>query len=171
MLGGVSVFMIGIGTWVGLGALRLVGSLSAVPARLATKSAGAEGIVVRMEPRKILPFLSTKPIECRLSELRLANRVTPMVKGDDMRGRMIGRAERRSMLEKKEEEREKMTLGGVLVRPFGNLVRNMSGWIGRLVGREGFASLYVNGKAWKIDARSGYLLDDGVALDRLLKAR
>jgi hypothetical protein len=175
MMGGVSIFMIGIGTWVGLGAQRLVGSLSAVPAHLALRSSAASGggVILRMEPRKILPFWSPKTVETNLSDMRLGSRVTPLVKGEDMKGRMHGRQDRRVMAIKRSEEVEKQTLGGIIVQYSGIpwLMKSASGWIGRLIGREGFANLIVNGKAWKIDARQGWLLDDGQALDRLLKAR
>jgi len=140
-----------------------------------------------IEPRRTLPFMSNKPIICTLSEVRMTNRVTPLARGDDTKGRVLGRVDKRKPGEREEGDR---SLGGIISKPISDGLRSLSRSIGRLIGREGFVNLEVKGKAWKIDARQGWLLDDGQgeqasfpsyrllrltyylqALDRLMKFR
>jgi len=111
-----------------------------------------------IEPRRILPFMSTKPIICTLRDVRMTNRVTPLAKGDDTKGRVLGRVDKRKPGEKDSGDK---SLGEVISSPFSIGLRSLSRSIGRLIGREGFVNLEVKGKAWKIDARQGWLLDDG----------
>lgn len=146
----------------GLGARRLVGSLSAVPGHLSRAAhPHSPDLLMEIEPRRIVPFLSKKPITCTLAEVRLTNRVTPLARGDDTKGRVLGRVDKRKSAGSSSEEGGDRTLGNVLTKPFANGLRSLSRSIGRLIGREGFVNLEVRGKAWKIDARQGWLLDDG----------
>lgn len=161
--------MLGVGTWVGLGARRLAGSISVVPAHLSqTATPGSSGLLMSIEPRRILPFMSKKPIICTLAEVGMGNRVTPLAKGDDTKGRVLGRVDKRKPGEREEGDR---TLGNLLSTPFSNALRSLSRSIGRLIGREGFVNLEVKGKAWKIDARQGWLLDDGQGEQALFLSR
>jgi len=154
--------MLGVGTWVGLGARRLVGSVTAIPRHLAqAQHQGSSDLLMQIEPRRILPFTSKQPIICSLAELRLTNRVTPLARGDGTKGRVLGRVEKKKMIGLTEKEIGQTSLGGLIAKPFADGLRSLTRSIGRLIGREGFANLEIRGKAWKIDARQGWLLDDG----------
>lgn len=186
-MAGVSVFMIGTGTWIGLGARRLVGSLNAVPVRAARDSIGratrvAEdtGLMVRLESKPILPFLPMRTIDVPISDLRLGTRVAPVAAGLTTynsalqapgQRQLPARETRRAAELRAAKENEEQTLFSVLTGPFRTVMRAGTQGIGRVVARDGFVSLYVQGKMWRIDAREGWLLDEGAALDRLVKAR
>lgn len=189
LMAGVSVFMIGVGVWIGLGARRLVGSLTAVPTHLA--GAQTQQLVLRMQTRRALPFLAPKMLDAPLSDVHLNALVAPIAAGVEMapsgassfykdvsgsvgpgglqrRRPLPPGTLRRVQQAQQARERENETLWRTITGPPRKLLGAVWRGVGRVAAREGFATVRFAGKNWKLDARDGWLLDEGVALDRLL---
>lgn len=142
--------------------------------------------MIRLEKKRISPLGlgAPKSVDVPLSSVQLSTRMRPLVlssqsdspsssSSSSLYGRLPPRSSphRRAAIERREADREKTTLGAVLARPFANGLRGLSRWIGRLVGREGFATIWVEGKAWRVDVRNGWFSEDGGALDRVCRVR
>lgn len=186
MMAGVAVFMVGAGVWVGLGARRLVGSLTAIPVT-------GGGLRVRMEGRRILPFLSPKILEADVNTVSLTAPTAPIAAGlpfastpgsasafyNDITGEPQPRRPLNAAAMKRVQEaqrlrdREKETLFQTITGPPRRLLGAGFRGIGRVVAREGFVGVRVGkaGGVWRVDARDGWLVDGGVGVDRLLRGR
>lgn len=162
-MGGVCIFTIGAGVYVAAGVRRLVKSVTAVP----ITNAGGRDLLIRLEARSMLPWVSGKVVEVSPEQLTLASRVA--VANESAENSLASkrfdshrtRAEA-ELLRKKEREYE---LDHIMTKPFRDIGRGLNGFlssVGRILLREGFVKMFVNGKqVWRMDAQFGWAMDNG----------
>lgn len=158
-----------------LGPARLVKTVTAIPqsqVQALARSAGKNGpLMVEIELRKMLPipFFPARKVIAKPEDLTLNHRIyVPPV---DARQSAAERVElRRRMQREQEEERRK----SIWWRPFRDLNRAFYKMFRamRLVWtRESFLELAVKGSRYKLDVGDGWALDEGRALDRLVRLK
>lgn len=165
-IGGVSLLTAALGVRVAISARRLVKSATAVPV-----SGG--GVVLRLEARTLLPVITGKGqvVEVPLARARMSRRVSPEQAHKPAHSTPQGFAARREeeLRKKKAREYELNHLLSAPFRHFGSACGRVVTSLQRMVWSEGFVQIVVDKKqVWRLDAKSGWALDDGVALDRLI---
>jgi hypothetical protein len=179
--GGVCFLVACFGGWLLLAPARLIKTITVLPssaqALAAAKKNGAAmqqgpgGLRLEIELRKMfpLPFFPARKITANPEDVMLSSRLFHPL--EDTRQSAAERLEMRRRLEREqEEERRKSILTAPFrdgKRAFGQLFRAMA----RTWSREGFLKLAVKGQAYKLDVTGGWALDEGKALDRLLKVK
>jgi len=162
-MGGVCVIMIGLGGYVGLSASRLLKSVTAVPVKGVGAGQGSD-LILRFESRRILAVFPSKVMEYSPKDLRLAKRIsTPKDIDPTIRGPQAQAKARRDMEAERSKEKayEMAHLWSAPFRHFARGVRKAIDTFSRVVSREGFVKIYIKGKSWGIDAKTGWMLDEG----------
>jgi hypothetical protein len=164
---GVVCFMVTcVGGWLVLGPTRLVKAITAIPApQLAPGRPGPLKVEVELRRMLPLPFLPPRRIIATPDEIIFNHRLT---------------APRMSAAEKRVAEMEEYRAKkinsekSILTLPFRqlsvlfyNIFKNAT----RVWSREGFLELGIRGRIYKLDVTGGWVLDEGRALDRLIRAR
>lgn len=164
-IGGVSLLTAALGVRVALSARRLVKSVTAVP-----RADG--GVVLRLEARTLLAVLGKgQVVEVPVSRARLSRRVAAEQARKPAHATEGGFAARREAERKREREREyeMAHLWSAPFRHFASGARKAVASLQRLVLREGFVQILVDKRqVWRLDAKNGWAMDEGVALDRLI---
>ncbi|KAI9735312.1 MAG: hypothetical protein M1818_006506 [Claussenomyces sp. TS43310] len=183
--GGVCFLMACFGGWLALGPARLVRTITARPPSFSASGTGSSitasfstsqpGGPLRLdvELRKMfpIPFFPARVITAAPEEMQLQERLwTPPPP-------QLTAAER-AILRRDEEARRAQQLAiersRILTAPFrhANLAfHKLFQAIARTWSRTGFLKLNVKGQTYKLDISGGWGLDDGRALDRLVKAK
>lgn len=155
-----------VGGWLILGPTRLVRAITALPSpSLAPGQPGQ--LRIEIELRKTLPISLIPPrrIVATPDEMTFNHRLS---------------APRMSAAEKTEAEKEeyrakKLNIKkSILTLPFRQLnviFYNLFKAAARVWSKEGFLELGIRGKVYKLDVTGGWALDEGRALDRLIRAR
>jgi len=166
-IGGVSLLTAALGVRVGMSARRLVKSVTAIPT---TKENG--GVLLRLEARTLLPIFGRgQVVDVPLMNARLSRKIAPEQDRKPAHATMQGFAVRREeeQRRKKEREYELNHLWSAPFRHFASASGRVVSSLQRMVWREGFVQIIVDGgQVWRVDAKSGWALDGGVALDRLI---
>jgi hypothetical protein len=171
--GGVCFLVACFGGYLVLGPARLIKTITAVPAAqpLAKGAARHGPLAIEIELRKMLPlpFFPARKVIAAPEDMMLNRRIyVPPV---DPRQHAAERLEERRRLEREqEEERQK----SIWWRPFRDankafykLFKAM-----RLVWtRESFLELQVKRQKYKLDIGGGWALDEGKALDRVVRVK
>lgn len=186
-MGGVCIFVFGAGIWVTLSARRLVRSIHALPLKAATRSPVpttraatqdlARSLLVRIDLPPTIPFLSrAQSIDVRPDQLRLVQGIQ-LVRNPDLEaagGIANKRIDALEQADRRQADRAKELES--LSNPFTHLPKQigrgftwLAGSMRRIVSREGFVKILIDGKTWRLDVRDGWVLDEGVALERLLR--
>jgi hypothetical protein len=164
---GVVCFMVtSVGGWLVLGPARLVKTITAIPApQLALGRPGPLKVEVELRRMLPVPFLRPRRIIATPDEIMFNHRLT---------------APRMSAAEKRGAEMEEYRMKrinsekSILTLPFRQLsvlFYNLFKSTMRAWSREGFLELGIRGKVYKLDVTGGWALDEGRALDRLIRAR
>jgi len=162
-MGGVCVIMIGLGGYVGLSASRLLKSVTAVPVKGVGAGQGSD-LILRFEPRRMLDVFPSKVMECSPKDLRLAKRISILKDIDPtIRGPQAQAKARRDMEAERSKEKayEMAHLWSAPFRHFTRGVRKAIDTFSRVVSRDGFVRIYIKGKPWGVDAKTGWMLDEG----------
>jgi hypothetical protein len=171
--GGVCFLMACFGGWLVLGPARLIKTITAIPPPQAlAKGAGRQGpLKIEIELRKMfpLPFFPARKITGSMEDLTLNRRLyAPIVEG-----RMTA-ADRVAMQRRLEREQQEERSKSILTAPFrhaNKAFHNMFRAMGRTWSREGFLQLEIRRQAYKLDVTGGWALDDGKALDKLVRVK
>ena len=165
-MGGVCFSLVGAGVYVATGTRRLVKSITALPSK-----AGSEGgstLLIRLEARRILPWGTGRVTEVESQRLSLASRVM-LENADmntDMNARGLNALQTRAAAEARRVQERAYDLDHAATMPFrhmGSGLNKVLSSFRRILGREGFVKLFVDDKkVWRIDARMGWALDDGL---------
>lgn len=177
----VCAFMLGVGAWCIRNGTKLVARVSAVP-----RPAANGGLRVRVEFRSLIG--RQRVVERPVQDVKVGPGLTE-ARAEGLVGKGEGEMERYPATEegrraaqvaKRKAEREEYK--DRLSNPFthlagsiGSVFRKLSRGIRRVVGREGFAELYVRRKdggrwsTWRMDVSDGWIADGGVGLVRLLR--
>jgi hypothetical protein len=149
---------------------RIIRSITALPA------SDFRGLKLEIRTRKVIPFLSWKKTVVMPHEVTVPDRVQ----------RLIGAATRRPGTEKLspkeqlllkayEEEKKKAArqyeLDHIMTAPFrhaGRAIGTAARGMMRALTRDGFANVSVGKAKYKMDVKSGWFLEEGKALDRLV---
>lgn len=166
--GGVCFLMAVLGGWLALGPARLIRTITARP------SATHPGtLLLDVELRKMLPipFFPARVISAAPEDVALDHRLwTPPPANLSAHERMLLRKEEEARrAEHLRYERERL-----LSAPFRHANRaffNLFQAIARTWSRAGFLKLDVKGQVYKLDISGGWALDEGRALDRLVKVK
>jgi hypothetical protein len=164
------------GGYLVLGPARLIKTITAIPSSgqaLTKVGAGKNGpgLAIEIELRKMLPipFFPARKVVARPEDLTLNRRIyVPPV---DPRQSAVERLEERRRLEREQEEERRKSIWWRPFRDanraFHKLFRAM-----RLVWtRDSFLELAVKGSKYKLDVGGGWGLDEGRALDRLVRLK
>lgn len=190
-MGGVCIFTIGAGVYVAAGVRRLVKSVTAVP--VTNGSSGGRDLMIRLEARSMLPWVTGKVVEVSPEQLTLASRVALANETAEtsLTSRRLDSHRARAEAELQRKKEREYELDHIMTKPFRDIGRGLNGFlssVGRILLREGFVKMFVNGKqVWRMDAQFGWAMDNGtgklhlsmrntcliprLALDRLLKIR
>jgi hypothetical protein len=171
----ISFGMACFGGYLVLGSARLIKTLTAIPqsqVQVLMKGASKHGpLVVEIELKKMLPipFFPARKVYAKPEDLTLNHRIyVPPV---DARQSAAERMDLRRRIDREQEEERRKSIWW---RPFRDanrafykLFRAM-----RLVWtRESFLELAVKGSKYKLDVGDGWALDEGRALDRLVRLK
>lgn len=176
---GVCALMGAFGTFLFLGPARVVLSLRAVPAVVAEAAAGgnpASPVALEARVRRVLPFLPPRRIVAPPAAVVLPHRLAELL----ATGRLTDA--QRTMAARNEAARRAAHEGGIgaaaagkdaFAAPIRKLGRSVGAtfWTGvrRAFTREGFAKVGIDGKAYKMDVLGGWALEEGRAVDRLVR--
>ncbi|KAJ9154778.1 hypothetical protein NKR23_g2396 [Pleurostoma richardsiae] len=188
----ICVTMGAMGGWFLLSALNIVRVVRAVPvaalpgaktpagaARWAKSLAGAP-VALEVTLSRLLPLLPARKLLVAPAEVSLPFRMqaTPLAAAQapaqGQAGRLLSGRELLQARKAEEEARKaarKYDMDHLLTAPFRHLGQGLGGmWRGmrRALTREGFSKIMVKNKEYKIDVTSGWVLDHGRALDRLV---
>ena len=164
MMGGICVFMVGMGVWLLSGITRLARTVSAVPSRSARL-----GVMLRVEPRKFL-FVQPKTVEVPLEEARLK---TTIAEQKDLKSDFLG-GSINNPDPKKRSFRQEYTFAVSEFRAVKNFVWRFfrrSAVLGRKwLAKDGIVKIYLGERQfYSLDVLDGWMLDNGSPLDRMLK--
>lgn len=166
LMGGVCLSMVGAGMYVATGTRRLVKSITALPFK-----AGSEGgppLLIRLEARRILPWGTGTVMEVEPQRLSLASRVVLENVDTDtnFKASRLNTFQTRAAVEARRVQERAYDLDHAATIPFRHMGRGLNKVLlsfRRILGREGFVKLFVDDKkAWRIDAKMGWALDDGL---------
>lgn len=166
-IGGISLMAIALGVRVAMSARRLVKTITAVPV------AGNSPVHLRLEARTLLGGMLGRGavVEVPLHRARLSRRVAGEVERKPLHASAGDFEARREEEERRRKARE-YELAHLWSAPFRHFAAaggRVVGALQRLVWRDGFVQVVVDGgQVWRVDAKAGWALDEGVALDRLI---
>jgi len=158
------------GGWLLLGPARIVKTITAFPTKSPSPSQPA-ALKIEVELRKMLPLpiMPARVITTTPSELTLNYPLyTPV--SITQRLTTAQRIQKRRL----EEEERKVEQSKILSAPFRHASRafyKLFKAIARTWSREGFLKLGIKGQIYKLDITGGWALDEGKALDRLVKVQ
>ena len=187
----ISIMMAGLGTFLLLAPARIIKSITAIPSKLrrvpglvgnATKAGNAAGrslvlakpghqeLTLEIELRKMfpMPFFPPRKLVASPKEVEFTRRLFVAEKKLSPAMEIIKRREEEAA-HQKWLEYEKAHL---LTAPFRDFKKAMKGGfvtIRRTWTSEGFMKVFVHGQGYKLDTSSGWVLDEGKPLDRLVK--
>lgn len=170
------------GGYLVLGPARLIKTITAIPsgqvqaqaralANGVGKNGNGQGLAIEIELRKMLPipFFPARKVIARPEDLTLNRRVyVPPV---DPRQAAVERLEQRRRLKREQDEERRKSIWW---RPFrdANRAFHKLFMAMRLVWtRDSFLELTVKGSKYKLDVGGGWGLDEGRALDRLIRLK
>ncbi len=175
--GGVCFMVACFGGWLILAPARIVKSITAIPS-LAIQA--VNGIAVRPAERRLnmevelrkmfpLPFFPARKILANPEEMTLNHRLWyPRVETKQTT------AEKVEMIKKKKREWEEEKSKSIWTAPFRHANKAFYDFfiaMRRTWSREGFLELAVKGQRYKLDVTGGWALDEGKALDRLVRIK
>lgn len=176
----------GLGVYILRACLRLVKRVSVVPEG-GGGDGGARGILVRVERQTLFPWTVPKTVMARPHDVKLGSSIDEARYADQIAAGYQPRTEggRRALAEQRlmaEEERKPKLVD--TSNPFVYAYHLMGGVVNivlvafrKIIAREGFARLYVRSegsekaKMWRMDVKTGWLLDDGRPMERMFKQR
>lgn len=152
---------------------RIIRSITALPA------SDFRHLKLEITTRRLLPFLPWKKTVVAPYEVSVPAKVVDLIAAATKRPGMERLTEKEKLMlkaweeEKKQKERQ-YELDHIMTAPFRHAGRGMKTaiqGITRALTRDGFANITVGKGKYKIDAKSGWFLDEGRGLDRLLHAK
>ncbi|KAI9724867.1 MAG: hypothetical protein M1812_000143 [Candelaria pacifica] len=158
-------FMACAGTWVLLGSARLIRTITAIPVHSTPPA-----ISLRIDLRRTipLPYLKPKVLIVKPSEFILSSRLAgPSTEDLSLANKKARQSEERA----RDLDRRR-----IMTAPFREMGRAMRRAWGFLIGiwtREGFLKVHIQGKFghWQLDREGGWALENGKALDKLVKLK
>ncbi|KAK4225558.1 hypothetical protein QBC38DRAFT_256754 [Podospora fimiseda] len=177
-------FMIAMGGYFVMSTNKIVRSIEIIPTNTAyiarhlakTKASGQSPLYVEIQSQRVGPFLPVKKTIVPLEQVQLPCRMQvffdPKYGYKQKTPAQLVR-EQRAELERKKAERE-YTMNHLLTAPFrdmGKAIKYAFSGIKRSFDREGFANINVGTQTFKLDVLSGWALENGRAMDRLLPIR
>ncbi|KAI9849598.1 MAG: hypothetical protein M1837_002723 [Sclerophora amabilis] len=169
--GGVCFFMACFGTWLILGPSRIIRSLSAVPK---TRASESPSLNIQIELLPVLPFF-TRPRYQTLppASVTLSNRLfNPL---QSQHARAAAHSSRKEAVRAQEAEMmyERDHIMSAPFRHFSQACFRMVTALRRVWTKEGFTKMRVQGRTavWRLDGNAGWMLDEGRAVDRLIKVK
>ena len=167
-------FMLGVGTLIGRNGFKLVKSITFVP------GASQHDDMVRVQLRALRSLVGrSKEIKVSIADVKMPESFAEAI-GESMPGEMLQRhpgteaGRRQALVDGKKQARESYL--DYISNPFKPIMNFMGrGGIGikRIAMRDGFLNIQLRNdsrqkmKAYRMDARDGWFLDDGIALERL----
>ena len=146
----------------------MVRTISCIPS-LATAGPGSRSLLLQIERTPILPFRQRKVVTIPPSDVTISSHIFNDDAGQKLEATI-------ATIARREERLHAFARTNLLTLPFRQAQYWM--WIGfmnmrRAFTSEGFHYLHVRGKnrAWKLDKDPAWALDDGKALDRLVKIK
>ena len=178
-MGTTCLVMMGLGLYIGRNAQRLVKSLTAIPTQVKTgRGSGSRSVMLQIEKRKLMPLGQPKRVEVPLEDVSMTTSIAEARAAADASTRAMPTTEsgmkRVEMLRRQEEEEDRMRAhqGKRSGKGLSGGVNSLLSSFRRLVSREGLVDLYVGRKqVWRLDVKDAWFLDNGLALERLFKAR
>jgi len=159
------------GGWLLLGPARIIRSITAMPPSTATKS---KELLLKIELRKMfpVPFFPARVITARPQEVGLGQKLWTSPIAENLTPK-----ERREM-QQREQERlrtlQEYEKSHIMTAPFRHANMAFFGLfkaIARTWSRQGFMKMDIKGQQYKLDVTGGWALDDGRAIDRLVKIK
>ncbi|RKU40065.1 hypothetical protein DL546_001105 [Coniochaeta pulveracea] len=152
---------------------RIIRSISALPA------SDFRGLKLEVKTRKVIPFLPWKKTVVMPHEVTIPDRVQRLIGAATRRpGTEKLSAKEQLMLKAYEEEKKKAArqyeLDHIMTAPFrhaGRAIGTATRGMVRALTRDGFANVSVKGAKYKMDVKSGWFLEEGKALDRLVHVK
>ncbi|KAK3692566.1 hypothetical protein B0T22DRAFT_17532 [Podospora appendiculata] len=185
----ICLFMGSMGAYFVLGTRRIVRTIEAVPAALArTHPKGylpgsrhpPIPLYIEVASSRVLPFLPPRRQLYLPEDVLMPFRMQGVLSGQTNAGQLAQsaglkaqiaqRAEKQARIKARQEElaNHRMT---VPFRDMGKALKVIYQGVTRAFNRDGFAKMKLKGQEYKIDVSSGWALDDGRAMDRLLLLR
>ncbi|KAI9755374.1 MAG: hypothetical protein M4579_004303 [Chaenotheca gracillima] len=175
--GVVCIFMTGFGTWLLLGPSRIIRSISAIPLRspsahsLTTPRGAPLNLEIELFP--VLPGISPRRrIIIPPSSFNLSSRLYQPYADPEAALRYITPREA-ALAREAEIKYDREHIMTVPFRHLSQALFKVFVSLRRVWTREGFTRVFVQGRkgVWKLDAGGGWAMDEGRALDRLVKIR
>lgn len=155
---------------------RIIRSITALP----TPDRNFQTLKLEVSTRRLLPFLPWRKTVVPMHEFTVPAKVTGLIAAATRRKDLPqDLTEREKLILKQWEEEKKKAerqyeLDHIMTAPFRHAGRGMktalSGMM-RALTRDGFANVMVGKAKYKIDAKSGWFLDEGKALERLVRVK
>ncbi|KAL2074512.1 hypothetical protein VTL71DRAFT_8290 [Oculimacula yallundae] len=176
-MGGISFMMACLGGWVVLGPARLVKSIVAIPRSLnvvkgsLAKSGGPE-LQIEVELKKMfpVPFFPGRKFLVPPEDIELMHRFVPVNKRLSLQ-----ESKERAVMEKTARQREiEYERNHIMTLPFRRMSQAlfmMFVALKRVWTREGMMKMKIKNQSYKVDISSGWALEGGRALDRLVKIK
>ncbi|KAI0202738.1 hypothetical protein F4808DRAFT_57416 [Astrocystis sublimbata] len=167
---GVISFMFAIiGTVFCMKPTGIIRSIKLLPRNPSSQTPGPSPLMLEVVARSTIPLpLPAKSMQIEPERLVMVNRM-------QQRPIALSRVEREAKkvqdARRRKEERE-YELEHLMTAPFrdaGRASSSLMGNIRRGLTGEGFAPVYINGVRYKLDIEGGYALEDGQALDRIVR--
>ncbi|KAJ2899011.1 hypothetical protein MKZ38_003525 [Zalerion maritima] len=165
--------MAGMGMYFFLGPAKIISHIKTIPTTEAllkkakTKAARESKLLVEVGVRRPILGFEPRKIYVAPSDIYLKKRLTLPIMTIS-KGELI---EIERKLKEKTEKEIKYDKENLMTAPFrqtGRAFRELFRGTKRMMTREGFADVWVNGKLYKLDYLGGWALEDGKAVDRLL---
>ena len=161
------------GGWLVLGPARLIKTITAIPSsKSLTKGSGAPGpLAIEVELRKMfpVPFFPARKIVTSREDLTLNHRL--YVPAVNSRQSAAERLEARRRMEREQDEERAKSIWTAPFRHANKAFYDMFKAMSRAWTREGFLQLGIKGQSYKLDVSGGWALDEGKAIDRLVKLK
>lgn len=163
--------MAAFGGWLVLGPARIVKSITAIPPSATSRH---KNLVLNIELRKMfpVPFFPARVVTAFPEEVALGTKLwTP-----PNAGKLSAREKLEMQLKERERLRKELEYerSHIMTAPFRHANKafyELFKAIARTWSREGFMKMDVKGQKYKLDVSGGWALDDGKALDRLVKIK
>jgi hypothetical protein len=160
-----------MGSWALMGSSNIIKTIRAVPvSRLATTPAAPRTTPIQLEiaVKRTIPFMRAKVITVAPEELTLQSRLwRPTATMTPQQREAAKRHEKQAQAAQWEQDQKRL-----MTLPFRHAGRGMkTAWRGlsRALTKEGFVRLNKGNTKYKIDVETGWALEDGRALERLIK--
>ncbi len=163
---GVVCFMMAcLGAWIFLGSFRLIRSITAIPVH-----SSSQALSLRVESRRTisLPFVKPHVFSVAPSDLFISSRLAhASAKNSSLAEEEALRREKEALI------RDRTRIMTAPFRQMGRAIWKALTYLSRIFTRQGFFKVLIRGKAghWQLDSQGGWALEDGKALDKLVRVK